>query len=203
MLAIWMRDTETLSNSEVEVIRRCQAGDRASFDLLVRDHYQLAYNIAYRMLADANSAADATQNAFVRAFRALDDFRADASFATWLYRIVTNVCLDHIRQAQKEPTNLTVLADDETTRAQRDIPDERADPAAQVEQQQRQQVVHAALQRMSPEHRGVVVLYDLNGFSHEETAQILDIPTGTVKSRLNRARLILKELLHEHWELFA
>lgn len=198
-----MRKAGKLSNSEAELIRRCQAGHTASFDRLVRQHYQLAYNIAYRMLADADRAADATQAAFIRAFRALDDFRAEASFSTWLYRIVTNVCLDQIRQAQKQPASLTLLADDQTTLEQRTIPDEQADPAAHAEQHQRQQLVHGALQRLTSEHRAVVVLYDLNGFSYQEIAEMLDIPPGTVKSRLNRARLVLKELLQKHWELFA
>ncbi len=198
-----MSDAGKLSNSEVELIRRSQAGDRGSFDLLVRQHYQRAYNIAYRMLSDDDRAADATQAAFVRAFRGLDDFRAEASFSTWLYRIVTNVCLDHIRQAPKQPASLTLLADDETTLEQRAIPDEQADPAVQAEQRQRQQIVHAALQRLTGEHRAVVVLYDLNGFSYQEIAQMLDIAPGTVKSRLNRARLALKEQLQQHWELFA
>ena len=88
-----MRSTGSQSTSEAELIRRCQAGDTASFDVLVRQHYQLAYNIAYRMLGDADSAADATQAAFVRAFRALDNFRAQASFSTWLHRLAVNVVL--------------------------------------------------------------------------------------------------------------
>lgn len=202
MRATLMTDTAQRSKSEAEVIRRCQAGDTASFDLLVQQHYQLAYNIAYRMLGDAHRAADATQAAFVRAFQGLNKFRAEASFSTWLYRIVTNVCLDKVRQADKQPASLTLLADDETTLQQRDIPDEQADPAVRAQQHQRQQLVHAALQRLTAEHRAVVVLYDLNGFSYQEISQMLDIPAGTVKSRLNRARLILKKHLQEHLELF-
>ena len=185
------------------MIRRCQAGDRASFDLLVQQHYQLAYNIAHRMLGDADSAADATQAAFVRAFCSLDRFRAEAAFATWLYRIVTNVCLDKVRQSKRQPASLDLLADEGAASQQRDIADEQADPATTVEGLQRQQVVHEALQRMSPEHRAVVVLYDLNGFSYQEIAEILALPTGTVKSRLNRARLLLKEELQQHRELFG
>ena len=198
-----MRDAEQLSKSQAEAIGRCRAGDTAGFDQLVQQHYQFAYNIAYRMLGDPDRAADATQAAFVRAFRALDSFRAEASFSTWLYRIVTNVCLDQVRQADKQPASLTLLADDEATLEERDVPDEQADPARQVQQHQRQQMVHNALQELNAEHRAVVVLYDLNGFSYQEIAQMLELPVGTVKSRLNRARLILKDLLEEHLELFV
>ena len=193
---------EQSSQSEIELIRRCQTGDTAAFDILVRRHYQLAYNIAYRILGDPDQAADATQAAFVRACRARGRFRAEASCSTWLYRIVTNVCLDQVRQADKQPASLTLLADDETTAEQRDVPDEQADPAHHAQQHQRQQLVHNALQQLTAEHRAVVVLYDLNGFSYQEIAQMLELPVGTVKSRLNRARLILKELLAQLLELF-
>ncbi len=200
--AIPMEDCDQLPGPEAQLISRCQAGDTASFDLLVGEHYQLAYNIAYRMLGDPDRAADATQNAFIRAFRALKGFRAEASFSTWLYRIVTNVCLDEARQASRRPASLTLVADDEATHEQRDVPDQQAAVTAHAEQHQRQQVVHRAIQRLSPEHRAVIILYDLNGFSYQEVGQMLDVPVGTVKSRLNRARLNLKDELKEHLELF-
>ena len=187
--------------NEAEIIRQCQAGDSNSFDLLVQEHYTRVYNTAVRMLGDMDRAADATQAAFVRAFSSLRSFRGEASFATWLYRIVVNVCLDELRDAAKQPAGLTFVADDDEPQ-ERSLPDEQADPARQAARHERQAVVHEALQQLAPEQRMVLVLYDLNGFSYQEAAQVLEIPVGTMKSRLNRARNALKEVLRPHLELF-
>ena len=187
--------------NEAEIIRQCQAGDSNSFDLLVQEHYTRVYNTAVRMLGDTDRAADATQAAFVRAFSSLRSFRGEASFATWLYRIVVNVCLDELRDAARQPAGLTFVADDDEPQ-ERSLPDEQADPARQAARHERQALVHEALQQLAPEQRIVLVLYDLNGFSYQEAAQVLEIPVGTMKSRLNRARNALKEVLRPHLELF-
>lgn len=186
-----------------ELVKRSQEGDRASFDILVREHYSLVYNIAYRMLGDHDRAADATQSAMVRAYKALSRFRQDATFSTWLYRIVTNVCLDELRQKERGTQSLTLLTENSDTELEeRDIPDSKGDPAADAEQRERQELVQEALGRLASEHRAVVVMYDLSGLSYEEMAETLEIPLGTVKSRLNRARHALKEELAADMELF-
>jgi len=189
-----------LQINQAELIRRCQEGDTASFDPLVQEHYTLAYNTAYRMMSDHERAADATQLAFVRAFKSLRNFRGDAAFSTWLYRIVVNVCLDQMRQQPQGAVGLTFVGDEHEE--ERPLPDTTDDPAATAEQHQRQQLVHSALGQLPAEHRAVLVFYDLNGFSYEEIASILQVPLGTVKSRLNRARHALKEVLAPHLELF-
>lgn len=190
-------------SDDLELVKRCQQGDRDGFDELVRRHYALAYNIAYRMLGDHDRAADATQAAILRAYRAIPRFRHDASFSTWLYRIVTNVCLDQIRRQERGARSLTLLGEDDGTALdEMDIPDHSGDPAAAAEQQERQELVQQALVRLAPDHRAVLVMYDLSGLSYEEVAQALDIPLGTVKSRLNRARHALKQELAPHMELF-
>ncbi len=191
-----------MSANEAEIIRQCRAGDSSGFDLLVREHYTRAYNTAFRMLGDADSAADATQAAFVRAFCSLGSFRGDSSFSTWLYRIVANVCLDELRESARQPTSLTLVTDDDEGPQERSIPDQAADPAREATRHERQALVHQALQRLAPEHRIVLVLYDLNGFSYQEVADALNMPLGTVKSRLSRARNALKEELKPHLELF-
>lgn len=190
-------------SDDLELVKRCQAGDRTGFDELVRKHHALAYNLAYRMLGDHDRAADATQSAMLRAYRALPRFRHDASFSTWLYRIVTNVCLDQIRRQERGARSLTLVGEDaDATLDEMDVPDNSGDPAASAEQQERQELVQAALLRLAPDHRAVLVMYDLSGLSYEEIAQALEIPLGTVKSRLNRARHALKEELAPHMELF-
>ena len=185
-----------MQSGEHELVARSQSGDRSSFDVLVRRYHTLAYNLAYRMLGNHDSAADCTQAAFVRAYRAIGKFRRDASFSTWLYRIVTNVCLDRLRQDDRSARSLTVVdTDDSAVLEEMDIPDQAGDPARAAEQRERQQLVQEALQRLGDDHRSVIVMFDIMGLSYEETAQALAVPLGTVKSRLNRARLALKDEL--------
>ncbi len=192
-----------MQTSDAELVRQSQAGDRASFDVLVRRHWTLAYNIAHRMLGDQDRASDATQAAIVRAYRALARFRQDATFSTWLYRIVTNVCLDQLRQQDRGTQSLTLLdGGDGDGLEEMEIPDATGDPAAAAEQQERQALVQTALTRLAPDHRAVLAMYDLSGLSYEEIADALEVPLGTVKSRLNRARHALKEELAPHMELF-
>ena len=179
-----------MGSSEDSLILRAQAGDRCSFDRLVETSYALVFNTAYRILGDRDAAADATQTAFVRAYRSLHTFRRSSSFTTWLYRIATNVCLDTVRRQARQAQSLTA-DDDQLT--EREVPDHRAEPERALLQGELQRAVHRALQRLSTEHRTVLVLYDLAGFSYEEIAEVLKLPLGTVKSRLNRARNALRE----------
>ena len=186
-----------------ELVRRSRDGDRAAFDVLVRTHYTLAFNISFRVLGDSELAADATQAAFLRAYRAMPRFRQDATFSTWLYRIVTNVCLDFLRQRERGAQSLTVRDDDdEPSLEEMDIPDARGDPSEAAERRERQEVVQEALMRLNPDHRVVLIMFDLNGQSYEEMAEVLAVPLGTVKSRLNRARHARKEELGAALELF-
>ncbi len=160
--------------------------------------------MAYRMLANEEDACDATQDTFIRAFQSIHRFRADASVATWLCRIAMNVCFDRLRRRRRrgQPLRLVTEGDDDEE-VVRDVPDEAADPALLAEQDERCELVAAKLAALSDEHRLVIVLYDLNGCSYDEMAEILGVPLGTVKSRLNRARLALRDSLEPHVELFA
>ncbi len=186
---------------EPDLVERARQGDARSFDRLVQEHYVLAYNTAYRMLGNPDQADDATVEAFARAYRSLERFRGESSFSTWLYRIVTNVCLDYLRGPTQYTTSLDEGTGEDGTLS-REVPDESQNPPLTALQHRRQGTVHDALQHLSSEHRAVLVLYDLNGFSYEEVGSILGIPVGTVKSRLNRARHALKEELAPHLELF-
>ena len=186
--------------SEHDLILQAQAGDRHSFDQLVAQAYPLVFNTAYRILGDHDAAADATQTSFVRAYRSLRTFRGSSSFTTWLYRIVSNVCLDMVRRRKRQAQSLT-LDSDEESQGERDIPDERDHPERLLLETELQQAVHRALQTLSPEHRVVLTLYDLAGFSYEEIAAMLKLPLGTVKSRLNRARLALRDEMSARTEL--
>jgi RNA polymerase sigma-70 factor, ECF subfamily len=193
--------TERISLDERDLIERSQRGDTQAFDRLVGEHYVMVYNTAYRMLGSPDLAEDATVEAFARAYRSLDRFRGEATFSTWLYRIVTNVCLDYLRGSAQTTISLDEGWGEEGEQ-QREVPDESTNPARTALQRRRQEVVHQALQRLSGDHRAVLVLYDLHGFPYEEVSAILGVPVGTVKSRLNRARHALKQELTPHLELF-
>ena len=187
--------------TENDLILRAQAGDRHSFDQLVSRAYPLVFNTAYRILSDYDSAADATQTSFVRAYRSLRTFRRSSSFTTWLYRIVSNVCLDMVRRQKRHGVSLT-LDSDEEQQAEREIPDEREHPERLALETELQKAVHRAMRQLRMEHRVVLTLYDLAGFSYEEIAEMQKLPLGTVKSRLNRARLALRDEMGKTAELF-
>lgn len=189
-----------LGFTENDLIIQAQAGDRHSFDQLVAKAYPLVFNTAYRILGDYDAAADATQTSFVRAYRSLRTFRRSSSFTTWLYRIVSNVCLDMVRRQKRQAQSLTLDAGGEPF-VERDIPDERAMPERTAMETELQKAVHRALGKLRMDHRVVLVMYDLAGFSYEEIAEMLKLPLGTVKSRLNRARLALREEMSKAGEL--
>ena len=188
--------------SERELIDRAQSGDTSCFDRLVEAHHSTLYNAAYRMLGDSSSAADATQVALVRAWEALSSFRGDSAFTTWLYRIVMNVCLDEIRRRRGQPVSLVAEDAEEDELEERDIPDESDEPGMRAEQRERQEIVQAAIGRLPEDYRAIIVLYDIRGLSYQDISVALEIPLGTVKSRLNRARNALRDEMAPHLELF-
>ena len=164
-------------HTDADLVSRAQAGRLDAFEELVRRHRLGAYRVALRMLGDESDAEDATQDAFVQAWRNLDRFRADAAFSTWMYRIVTNRCLNMLRARRRtEP-----LPEDREAPASR--PDRIAEGRWQVEQLQR------AIGRLTPEQRAPLVLRELQGCTYEEIAEALDLSISAVKSRLHRARL--------------
>ena len=189
--------------SDTELINAARAGSADAFDRLVEAHYRGVYNTAYRMLSTPSAASDATQSVFLRVYEALSSFRGAASFSTWLYRITMNVCLDELRKRKNEPLSLTEEDDDGEVLGERDLPDLSDEPALTAEQRELQRLVHEAIGRLSEDFRTVIVLYDIRGLSYQEISGVLEIPLGTVKSRLNRARLALRDEIAPHAELFG
>ena len=169
---------------ERELIARSCTGDLDAFEELVRAHQTHIYNLTYRVTGNHEDASDAAQDAFVRAFQALSRFRQEAAFSTWLYRIATNAALDLVRRRPAvPPVELPV-----------DHPAPN-DPEAEVHRREVSRRVHAAVGQLPVEYRAVVVLRDLQGLAYDEIAKTLDIPVGTVRSRLSRGRDALKALL--------
>lgn len=183
---------------ESALIAAAQEGDREAFNQLVVHHQSLAYNVAYRVLGDADAAADATQDAFLSAYRAIPRFRG-GSFRSWLMRIVTNACYDQLRVKKRRPTT-SIDEDEDPDREEWNVdPGER--PEAFVLRQELGQAIQRGLETLPPDQRTVVVLSDIQGMSYEEIAETMSTSLGTVKSRLNRGRSKLRNYLIQNVEL--
>ena len=181
-----------LSNMEsapdAVLIERVRAGDRSAFNTLVLRHQAVVYRVCYRVLGDPDDAADATQEAFLRAYRRLDSFRGQSAFKTWLMRLTVNVSLNE--RERRKPTEPL----DGTASNERPDP-ETPDPASTVVRAEAVAQLHRALQQLPPNHRAAVVLRDLEEFSYAETATALGVPEGTAKGWAHRGRARLKDLL--------
>ena len=172
---------------EDEIIRRVRAGDTDAFGLLVDEYQKNVYNLALRMTGSPEDAQDMSQEAFIKAYNSLSSFRGDSKFSVWLYRIVSNVCLDFLRSRSKnQPMSLNVELDDGETEL--DIPDLRSLPEDELERALTRQAVRDGLDALPTDQRQILLLREIEGFSYEEICRILDLEEGTVKSRIFRAR---------------
>ncbi|WP_322508605.1 sigma-70 family RNA polymerase sigma factor [Anaerolinea sp.] len=187
---------------ELALIRDARNGDLNAFNRLVLAYQDMAYHLAVRMLSDPDQAEDVTQTAFLSAYRHLSSFRG-GSFKAWVMRMVTNACYDELRRRQRHPsTPLEPLDDDdETIESPSWLADDGLSPEEQLEQKELDRAIQRCLQQLDEEFRAVVVFIDLQGMDYQEVAEILGKPLGTVKSRLARARLKLRDCLHRFWEL--
>ncbi len=192
------RNLSTTQRDDGTLVRETLAGDRRAYDLLVLRHGDMLYNLCFRMLGDYDEASDCAQDAFIRAYRALESFRGDAAFTTWLYRIAVNTCRNRLASADYRRSRKAVRlegtgADDallpENGRASFSNPTER------FERGEREALIQRALDALPPDEKAVAVLCDIEGRSYEETAALTGVPLGTVKSRLARARRRLRSKL--------
>ena len=176
---------------ERAVIDRVLSGDTDAFEALVKANEKSVYNLALRMLGNAEDALDASQETFFRAYKALGSFRGDSKFSVWLYRMASNICLDMLRKAgRRDETSLTGEEQEDIP-----LPDSRFDPQAALERSEVRRAVREGLDRLSPAFRQALVLRDVNGLSYDEIGQALDLEEGTVKSRIFRARRKLAAIL--------
>ena len=184
---------------EVAVIARAVSGDRTAFAQLM-EHYQSAcYGLAWRLLHDPDQAADATQDAFIHAYRAIGSYRGGI-FRSWLLRITANASYDILRRQQRRPSS--PLPDPEEGAPE--LPDLAAvNPHAEAMKSEMYRHLEVALRRLPEDQRTAVVLCDVYGMDYNEVAAMTSSALGTVKSRIHRGRLRLRELLAEHRELFT
>jgi RNA polymerase sigma-70 factor (ECF subfamily) len=187
---------------EAALIISARQGDLNSFNRLVLVYQDMVFNQAYRMLGDNDSAADAAQETFIAAYRKIDTYRG-GSFKAWLLRIVTNACYDELRRQKRRPTTPLEPLDQEDEEVE--SPSWLADTSPTPEEAAEREELYAALQRcmndLPEEFRAVVALVDLQGLDYYEASQVVGKPLGTVKSRLARARLRLRDCLQGFWEL--
>jgi RNA polymerase sigma-70 factor (ECF subfamily) len=178
--------TSMVLESESDLITRAQQGDRDAYAALVRCHYASVIRVIYRFCGDEHLAEDVAQEAFLKAWQHLSTYRPRSSFKNWLYRIAINTATDKLRSE-------TWLAEQDVD--EMDVPDSQPSPEALMESKERAAAVNKAIMSLPPASRSVLVLRELELFSYQEIADTLDIPTGTVMSRLNYGRERLRELL--------
>ncbi len=184
---------------EQALIDSARRGDARAFNQLVLLYQGMAYNVAYRIMADPDAASDATQDAFLSAYKAMRKFRG-GSFKAWLLRIVTNACYDQLRRKKRRPSSslddLPVEADHSQY-----MQDPAEQPDEYVERQELGSTIQAGISTLPVEQRTVLVLSDVQGLSYNEIAEVTGLSLGTVKSRLSRGRARLRDYLVEQREL--
>jgi len=190
------------ADDDALLIRRYRAGDYAAMEALVQRHYRNVFNLAYRLTANYDDAQDIVSEAFIRVQNALPNFRGDAQFSTWLHRIVKNVFLDERKKQRiRSHASLEEMVDLEDSAVSRQVEDPAPGPEWLVERGARAELVQRAVMALPETQRVMIALYHFRHRSYEEIAEVMELPIGTVKSRLNRARLALKNRLEGAEEL--
>ncbi len=189
--------TGSASLELADVLQAARAGDDLAFNHLIEHYRGAAERVAHHILRTEEAAADAVQDALIKVYRALPRFQ-DGNFRSWLLRIVTNTCYDHLRsQKRRRALSLDELREQSKGELSLNPPEEGTDPEKLVTQKESMERLLAAIDSLPPWHRNVVLLVDVHGCDYNEAAQILNLPLGTVKSRLSRARATLRDLLIE------
>jgi len=190
--------------SEETLIKRCKDGDLQAFEELISKYETKVFNITFRILGDYAEAEDVSQDIMVKVFKSIKGFKEQSSFYTWLYRITVNECMDMVKKRKKAVLySIDSPFETEDDEIKREIQDKGESVEEKVERNELRKYLAEAMNLLSCEHKTVIVLRDVQGFSYEEIAEIIKCPPGTVKSRINRARSELKDLLMKNKELFV
>ena len=182
-----------MSSDDNRLIRECREGNTAAFGELVSRHQDRLFNSVLRLVNNAEDARDVVQEAFLHAYQSLHSFKGDALFFTWLYRIAVNTA---ISMKRKQRPTLRIQPGGEEQHAVDPLdPSESNRPGHAIEMAEEERQVHEALAKLSPEHRAVLVMKDMEGMKYEEIAEVQGVPVGTIRSRLHRARLEMRDIL--------
>lgn len=181
---------------EAELVRRAKEGDKSAFEALVTMYEKKVYSLAFRYTGNQEDALDISQEVFLRVFRFLSGFNEQSAFSTWLFRITSNVCRDHLKKRRSlMELPLEVQGDDD--QLQVEIADSRSGPEQELERIETREAIGRGLASLSDEHRQILVMREVSGFSYSEISDILGLELGTVKSRIARARDSLRLFLND------
>lgn len=184
-----------MTDSEKLWLAKSREGDVESFEKLIARHQKTAYNVALRMMKNEEDAKDATQEALIKAFKSIRSFRGDSGFSTWLYRILVNTCKDELRKRRGNVVSLEHGRQTEAGYEAIELADESFAPEVVLENRGIRQTINDAIRALPEQNRTAVVLRDIQGYSYEDIGVMLGCPVGTVKSRINRGRVLLKASL--------
>ena len=180
--------------TDADLLAKCRNGDMGAWETVVRRHQKRIYNFAYRFNGRFDEAEDLTQEIFLKVYRTLHTYKLDlGAFETWLMRVSRNCIIDHYRRAKTERSRTDTLEGEHEQVAE--TRNRFADPSDLLEQRELSERVHAALVQLSDDLREAVILRDLEGFAYEEIVDIINVPMGTVKSRINRGRVEMAKIL--------
>lgn len=183
-----------MSADDERLIAECLQGRTSAFGELVRRHQDRLYNTVYRLVDNAEDAQDVLQEAFLNAYQSLESFKGDSLFFTWLYRIAVNTAMS-LKRKHRVVIRIEIGRQEGNGFAEPMDASEFSHPGQALEKAEQERRIQDALSRMSPEHRAVLVLKDMEGQKYEAIAEVLQVPIGTIRSRLHRARLELRDIL--------
>ncbi len=191
--------TENDSNeNDNDLVRTFKSGDHTAFEKIVLKYQDRVYNLCYRFLGDKQEAEDSAQEVFIKVYRALNRFKEKSSFYTWLYRIVMNTCKNRVKSLEYRRAKTRVSIDDDQEKGEETfsaVTDKNELPDENLEQREKMIRIQEAIDKLPPDQKTVVILRDVEGLSYEEIADITKTRLGTIKSKLSRARLSLRNKL--------
>ena len=188
---------------EMALIRRLQAGDQDAFAKLLETYEKSVYNLCLRMTGNREDAADLTQEAFLKVWRGAAQYQFESSFSTWLYRLTSNVCIDFLRSKKRRQTVSLTVEEEQDGAQELEIADSAPLPEEQVLHSETKREIAAAMEELEEDFRLILTLRLVENLSYEQIADAMDLKVGTVKSRLARARIKLKNILAKNGNIFS
>lgn len=180
---------------EKDWLKKAAKGDSAAFEQLVLKYQTQVYNLCFRVMGNAEDAADMAQETFLKAWRNLESFHGEAAFSTWLYRLASNACMDQLRSMRRRPVQSLTVTDTEGEEQTIDVPDSAPSPEDNLINKEERELLQKAMGALDPQERQILTLRVVNDLSYTEISEVLDLKEGTVKSRLARARDHLRKKL--------
>lgn len=184
-----------MRDNEIKLIKKCKRGNIDAFEELIENYEKTVFNIALKMVKNPDDAMDVSQEALIKVYKSISSFNFQSAFSTWLYKVVVNTCLDFLRKKKSNTYSIDVPIETEDGEIKREIKDNINSPETLLDKQLTKELIHNSINKLDDIHKTVIILRDIQGFTYEEIAQILDCSLGTVKSRISRARKNLKDII--------